>query len=85
MAAKRQLLEIVCLNFRLDGATLVPAIRQPFEVLAEGLLVSYSRDDRTPIELFLGNNGMCRKPRPCIGLGAIARQISDKLSDAVQT
>jgi site-specific DNA recombinase len=46
VADKRQLLEIVCLNFRLDGATLVPAIRKPFDVLAEGLLVSYSRDDR---------------------------------------
>jgi len=45
VAAKRQLLEIVCLNFRLDGATLVPAIRKPFDVLAEGLLVSYSRGD----------------------------------------
>ena len=27
--AKRQLLEIVCLNFRLNGVTLVPEMRQP--------------------------------------------------------
>jgi site-specific DNA recombinase len=34
--AKRRLLEIVCLNFRLDGVSLVPTIRKPFSVLAEG-------------------------------------------------
>jgi DNA invertase Pin-like site-specific DNA recombinase len=44
--AKRQLLEIVCLNLRLDGVTLVPAIRKPFDVLAEGLLVSSNRGDK---------------------------------------
>ena len=43
--AKRRLLEIVCLNFSLEGATLVPEIRKPFDVLAEGLLVSSSRGD----------------------------------------
>jgi site-specific DNA recombinase len=43
VAAKRQLLEIVCLNFRLDGVTLVSEIRKPFDVLAKELLVSYSR------------------------------------------
>ena len=36
--AKRRILEIVCLNCTLDGATLVPEIRKPFDVLAEGLL-----------------------------------------------
>jgi site-specific DNA recombinase len=46
VSAKRQLLEIVCLNFSLDGATLSAAMRKPFGVLAEGLSVSYSRDDR---------------------------------------
>jgi hypothetical protein len=40
------------LNCTLDGVTLVPTIRKPFDVLAEGLLVSSSRADRTPIELF---------------------------------
>lgn len=44
-AAKRRILEIVCLNFRLDGATLVPTMRKPFDVLAEGLLSQQSRGD----------------------------------------
>ncbi len=46
VAAKRQFLEIVCLNLRLDGANLVAQMRKPFDMLAEGLLVSYSRGDR---------------------------------------
>jgi site-specific DNA recombinase len=41
-AEKRQILEIVWLNCRLDDATLVPTIRKPFDVLAEGLLVPQS-------------------------------------------
>lgn len=44
--AKRRILEIVCLNCTLEGAKLAPTIRKPFDVLAEGLLVSSSRDDR---------------------------------------
>ncbi len=40
---KRRILEIVCLNFSLDGATLCPTMRKPFDILAEGLLVSSSR------------------------------------------
>jgi len=36
---KRQILEIVWLNCRLDDVTLVPTIRKPFDVLAEGLSV----------------------------------------------
>ena len=43
--AKRQLLEIVCLNFRLEDVTLVPEIRKPFDVLAEGLVLTNSRGD----------------------------------------
>ena len=46
VAAKRQLLQIVCLNFSLDGATLVTELRKPFDILAEGLSVSFSRGDR---------------------------------------
>jgi hypothetical protein len=46
VSAKRQLLEIVCLNFPHDDATLSAAMRKPFDVLAEGLSVSFSRDDR---------------------------------------
>jgi hypothetical protein len=51
-ATKRRILEIVFLNCRLEGATLCPTIRKPFDVLAEGLLVQSSRGDRTSIELF---------------------------------
>ena len=36
---KRQILEIVWLNCRLDDVTLVPTIRKPFDVLAEGPFV----------------------------------------------
>ncbi|MEP0843487.1 MAG: recombinase family protein [Phycisphaerae bacterium] len=42
-AAKRRLLEIVFLNCVLDGVTLVPTMRKPFDVLAEGLLSEKSR------------------------------------------
>jgi DNA invertase Pin-like site-specific DNA recombinase len=51
--AKRRILEIVCLNCRLDDTTLICQIRKPFDVLAEGLLVQQSRDNKTAIELFL--------------------------------
>jgi site-specific DNA recombinase len=44
-AANRRILEIVCLNFRLDGATLCPTMRKPFGVLVKGLLVHSSRGD----------------------------------------
>jgi len=43
--AKRRILEIMCLNCNLDGATPVPEIRKPFDVLAEGLLSEKSRGD----------------------------------------
>jgi site-specific DNA recombinase len=45
-AAKRRILEIVFLNCRLDDATLVPTIRKPFDVLAEGLVSKNSRGNR---------------------------------------
>ena len=41
-AAKRRILEIVCLNCRLVDAKLCPEIRKPFDVLVEGLLVPES-------------------------------------------
>ena len=44
--AKRRILEIVCLNFHLDDVTLVPTIRKPFDVLAEGLDSDKYRGDR---------------------------------------
>ena len=43
--AKRQLLEIVCLNFSLDDVTLVPVMRKPFDILAEERFVPSSRGD----------------------------------------
>lgn len=46
IAEKRLLLEIVCLNLTLVDATLVPEMRKPFDMLAEGLLISSSRGDR---------------------------------------
>jgi site-specific DNA recombinase len=45
-AAKRRILEIVCLNFRLDDVTLCPEWRKPFDILAKGLLVQLSRGER---------------------------------------
>ena len=45
-AAKRRLLEIVFLNCRLDDVTLVPTMRKPFDVLAEGLISEKSRGER---------------------------------------
>jgi hypothetical protein len=49
---KRQILEIVFLNLRLDSVTLRYEIREPFDVFAEGLTVLSNRGDWTPIELF---------------------------------
>ena len=43
--AKRQLLQIVCLNLSLDATTLVPTMRKPFDLLTEGLAVQLSRGD----------------------------------------
>ena len=45
-AAKRRILEIVFLNCSLDDITLVPVMRKPFDVLAEGLISKNSRADR---------------------------------------
>ncbi|MFH1919938.1 MAG: zinc ribbon domain-containing protein [Planctomycetota bacterium] len=44
-AAKRHILEIICLNFRLDDVSLVPTTRKPFDVLVKGLVVQSSRGD----------------------------------------
>jgi hypothetical protein len=43
---KRQVLEMLCLNFSLEGAILVPTMRSPFDLLDEGRLVSSSRGER---------------------------------------
>ncbi|MGD9790813.1 MAG: hypothetical protein AB7Q00_11515 [Phycisphaerales bacterium] len=45
-ATKRRILEIVCLNCRLDGENAVFTTRKPFDVLVEGLLFQKSRGDR---------------------------------------
>ena|SRR3972149_2486200 len=45
-AAKRRILEIVCLNFRLNDVSLCPEWRKPFDILAKGLLVQSSRGER---------------------------------------
>jgi hypothetical protein len=45
--ANRRILEIVCLSCQLDGPTLVPQTRKPFDVLAEGLLSKNSRGEPT--------------------------------------
>ena len=44
-AAKRRILEIVCLNWTLDGVSLIPTMRKPFDMLAEGLVWKNSRGD----------------------------------------
>lgn len=45
-AAKRRILEILCLNFSLDGVSLCPTMRKPFDMLAEGLVWKNSRGER---------------------------------------
>jgi site-specific DNA recombinase len=45
-AAKRRILEILCLNCSFDGASLVATMRKPFDLLAKGLLQKDSRGDR---------------------------------------
>jgi site-specific DNA recombinase len=44
-AAKRRILEILCLNCSLDGTSLVPEWRKPFDLLAKGLVSKDSRGD----------------------------------------
>jgi hypothetical protein len=45
--AKRKMLEIVCLNWKLVDVTLVPTTRKPFDLLIEGPPKKESRGDRT--------------------------------------
>ena len=44
-AAKRRLLEIVCLNYSLSDGKLVYQMRKPFDVLAEGPISGQGRGD----------------------------------------
>ena len=50
---RRRLLDIVCLNWRLDGASLVATMRKPFDVVAEGLISEEGRGNWTAFELFV--------------------------------
>jgi DNA invertase Pin-like site-specific DNA recombinase len=45
-AAKRQILEMVFLNLKLDGVSLCYEIRKPFDVLAKGLVVPSNRSNK---------------------------------------
>ncbi len=45
--AKRGILEILCLNLTLDGKSLVPTMREPFDRMGEGFLLTNSAQDRT--------------------------------------
>src|SRR5207244_4475945 len=66
-ATKRRILEIVCLNCRLEGKNLVPTMRKPFDVLIEGLDLSNSRGDRIRTCDFLVPNllgSLTRRPKP---------------------
>jgi site-specific DNA recombinase len=45
-AQKREILKLVCLNFRLDGVSLVAEMNKPFDMLVEGLLIPSSRGDK---------------------------------------
>ena len=45
-AAKRRILEIICLNCSLDDVNLCVTMRKPFDLLAKGLVLKDSRGDR---------------------------------------
>lgn len=45
-ATRRRILDIVCLNCILDGVTLVPTLRKPFDVLEKGMISEKTRGDR---------------------------------------
>lgn len=57
-AAKRKILEIVCLNCRLDAEKPAFFLRKPFDALADGLPLKNNRSNRTPVELFLAGLGI---------------------------
>lgn len=45
-AAKRRIVEILCLNWKLDGVSLIATMRKPFDMIAEGLIWKNSRGER---------------------------------------
>ena len=52
-AAKRRILEIICLNCSLDDANLCVTMRKPFDLLAKGLVSKDSRGDCQSFEPLL--------------------------------
>jgi hypothetical protein len=47
------LLDLICLNSVLNGATLVVSTRKPFNCLVEGLVQTESGEEGTRLQLFL--------------------------------
>lgn len=45
-SAKRQILEMVCLNLKLRDVSVEFTMRKPFDLLAEGLFLKNNRGDR---------------------------------------
>lgn len=43
---RRQILQILALNWTLEGRTLLPSLRMPFDLLADGLLAAAAADGR---------------------------------------
>ena len=60
---KRQILNLLCLNLKLDDITLVPTIRKPFDILIEGPFVSSSGETgiRTPDTGLTPYNGLANR------------------------
>ena len=52
-AARREILDRVCLNRKLSDASLCLEMRTPFRELAERRVLQNSRSDWTPLELFV--------------------------------
>ena len=50
---RREILDLVCLNRTLGDVSLELVKRKPFDVFAERLNLKNSRDNKTPLELFL--------------------------------
>jgi hypothetical protein len=70
-ATKRRILEILCLNSRLEGEKVCFSWRKPFDVLAEGFQLKESGLDGTPVELFLD------------GIRNLGREVSGLLSGSM--
>ena len=60
---ERRTLDLICLNRTAGDLSLCLTKRKPFDVFAERLNLKNSRDDRTPLELFLA--GVTEWGREC--------------------